>query len=75
MATILHDSDCAVHNAPAMPVGPCDCGVSHIEKFRTALTEIAETHIGDCPASMDEEAFAKSHIQRLRKIARNALSQ
>lgn len=21
----LHDSDCAVHNAPALPVGPCDC--------------------------------------------------
>lgn len=20
-----HDSDCAVHNAPALPVGPCDC--------------------------------------------------
>lgn len=22
----IHDSDCAVHNAPALPVGPCDCG-------------------------------------------------
>jgi hypothetical protein len=22
-----HDSDCAVHNAPALPVGPCDCKV------------------------------------------------
>lgn len=21
-----HKSDCAVHNAPALPVGPCDCG-------------------------------------------------
>ena len=21
-----HASDCAVHNAPAMPAGPCDCG-------------------------------------------------
>lgn len=21
-----HASDCAVHNAPALPVGPCDCG-------------------------------------------------
>jgi hypothetical protein len=24
---VCHDSDCAVHNAPALPVGPCDCGV------------------------------------------------
>lgn len=23
---IQHASDCAVHNAPALPVGPCDCG-------------------------------------------------
>jgi hypothetical protein len=23
-----HASDCAVHNAPALPVGPCDCGVT-----------------------------------------------
>jgi len=22
-----HDSDCAVHNAPAHPKGPCDCSV------------------------------------------------
>ena len=20
-----HNSDCAVHNAPALPIGPCDC--------------------------------------------------
>jgi hypothetical protein len=23
-----HASDCAVHNGPAYPAGPCDCGVS-----------------------------------------------
>lgn len=23
-----HWSDCAVHNAPAYPVGPCDCGAA-----------------------------------------------
>ena len=23
-----HTSDCALHNAPALPVGPCDCGAS-----------------------------------------------
>ena len=22
----VHMSDCALHNGPAMPVGPCDCG-------------------------------------------------
>ena len=24
---IIHDSDCAVHNMPAMPNGECDCSV------------------------------------------------
>lgn len=23
---VEHASDCALHNAPALPVGPCDCG-------------------------------------------------
>ncbi|MBG0871427.1 hypothetical protein H0X91_15755 [Burkholderia sp. 9777_1386] len=25
-ADVIHASDCAVHNAPALPRGPCDCG-------------------------------------------------
>jgi len=25
-----HMSDCAVHNEPAMPAGPCDCGLTQI---------------------------------------------
>ena len=27
-APVAHASDCAVHNAPALPVGPCDCGAA-----------------------------------------------
>ncbi len=23
---VVHFSDCAIYNAPALPVGPCDCG-------------------------------------------------
>lgn len=25
---VLHKSDCAVHNEPAYPAGPCDCGAT-----------------------------------------------
>jgi len=25
---VIHASDCAVHNGPAYPAGPCDCGVA-----------------------------------------------
>lgn len=29
-----HASDCALHNAPALPVGPCDCKPhTHIWKW------------------------------------------
>lgn len=26
LASTVHASDCSVNNAPALPVGPCDCG-------------------------------------------------
>lgn len=42
MATILHDSDCSVHNEPAMPNGPCDCGADNIERQTAALRQIAD---------------------------------
>ena len=29
----LHWSDCAVHNGPAYPAGPCDCGVAQEPSF------------------------------------------
>ena len=33
MATILHDSDCATHNEPAMPNGPCSCGADKMAEL------------------------------------------
>lgn len=27
---VQHASDCALHNGPALPVGPCDCGAEGI---------------------------------------------
>ena len=32
---ILHASDCAVHNGPAYPAGPCDCGVAQEQDWKT----------------------------------------
>lgn len=31
-----HKSDCAVHNEPAMPAGPCDCGTGIVEAMARA---------------------------------------
>jgi len=25
---IVHASDCAIHNGPALPPGPCNCGAA-----------------------------------------------
>lgn len=39
---ILHDSDCAVHNEPAYPAGPCDCGAlaKHERRYATWLYQL-----------------------------------
>lgn len=37
-----HFSDCAVHNEPAMPAGPCDCGI--LPHQQRMLDELAELH-------------------------------
>jgi hypothetical protein len=29
---VVHASDCAIHNAPAMPPGPCTCGAKKAGK-------------------------------------------
>ena len=33
MVTVLHDSDCAVHNEPALPKGDCDCGADALARL------------------------------------------
>lgn len=38
---IIHASDCAVHNGPAYPAGPCDCGVE-----KEPIAYVTGTHNG-----------------------------
>jgi hypothetical protein len=40
---ILHASDCAVHNGPAYPAGPCDCGVAQPAQEPVAFNEFLES--------------------------------
>lgn len=35
---VSHWSDCAVHNMPAMPNGPCDCGAMQAAAWRDIAT-------------------------------------
>ncbi|GAB3416838.1 hypothetical protein NX774_12025 [Massilia agilis] len=51
----VHASDCAMHNEPAMPNGPCDCGArpaaGQVPEDRKALRDealSAARELGDC---------------------------
>jgi hypothetical protein len=45
---VTHASDCAVHNEPALPRGPCDCG-AETAALRAALEPIARHYtVNDC---------------------------
>ncbi|MDX4958015.1 hypothetical protein [Delftia acidovorans] len=35
-----HDSDCAVHNEPAMPAGPCDCSRKAVKVLGEVLSVV-----------------------------------
>lgn len=41
-AALTHASDCALHNEPAIPNGPCDCGVALYVALRSCREELAE---------------------------------
>jgi hypothetical protein len=51
-----HKSDCAVHNAPAMPKGPCDCGaaaarpIGGIKAYRTDFDQFKPWWVSQLPA-------------------------
>ncbi len=59
-----HRSDCAIHNAPAYPAGPCDCG------FSAGAAEDFETELIDSwikrndPDLMREDRDARSELDR-----------
>lgn len=36
----LHKSSCAVHNAPALPVGDCDCQPKPLQGFDSSLDPV-----------------------------------
>jgi hypothetical protein len=41
---MTHKSDCATHNEPHMPNGPCDCGASYSEEQVDAAIKLALFH-------------------------------
>jgi hypothetical protein len=64
MVTILHDSDCATHNEPAYPNGPCDCGADSIKKPRSS--DQFARDFGLCEAERDKY---KAMLERIVAMA------
>jgi len=67
--SILHASDCALHNAPALPVGPCDCGVYPVEPMSEADTRAAEDLLRGGTDTEDCERFTSRYGRALLGIA------
>jgi len=62
--SIVHFSDCAVHNMPAKPAGRCDCGArdaahKDILKHKAVITIIREK------LAKDDPSYAR-HTQQLQ---------
>nr|DAV31709.1 MAG TPA: hypothetical protein [Caudoviricetes sp.] len=71
MKAIQHDSDCAVHNEPAIPAGPCDCGAQakHERRFATWLCQLG------CKTALRLRNRLASPLWRLSSTAKTSASR
>lgn len=76
---IAHASDCAVHNAPALPIGPCDCGAEErvMAELRAALAARDEAGALAAAAGLAMEGFRQQKIaaEAALTAAREALKR
>lgn len=69
-ANVQHDSDCAMHNAPAYPNGPCDCSVS-ISGVRVEVERLRDENAG-LRAERDEADRRAGAAERMQEHDREA---
>lgn len=53
---IIHDSDCAVHNEPAYPNGPCDCGAEMVEALE-ATNDNLRHELRECASKLSLQKY------------------
>jgi len=46
-----HSSDCAVHNEPAYPAGPCDCGATALVRHCDRCLAVTAIDLDNTPAN------------------------
>jgi hypothetical protein len=78
----LHWSDCAVHNEPAYPAGPCDCGVEKgqeedwgalAEKQLASIKRDTQASFEDAMVRATHKVMAEFEAQPVQKTEREAL--
>lgn len=62
---IEHTSDCAVHNEPAYPAGPCDCG-AQLETFTLPAGTICKRN--GIPFALVEDTKISTHPGNIEMI-------
>ena len=65
---LTHWSDCAVYNAPALPVGECDCGAIANSKSVCSLL-YHETYIRAVDLKMFLREFALIRFRQLEAVS------
>ncbi len=72
---LLHASDCAACNMPAMPNGPCDCGAEYAHRQLGTITNVHRLQ-GDLLAAKAEAATARTvEMERCIELALSAPGQ
>lgn len=69
---VQHMSDCALHNGPALPVGPCDCGAEEREAATiNAFLSLCLPSLD--PETMDQVIRAVDDLCEARGIGRKMI--
>ena len=63
MSTPFHDSDCAIHSAPAYPAGECNCGLAELDKWEASYNAVCD----------ERDAIARDH-DKAHALLRQALA-
>lgn len=64
-----HKSDCAVHNAPALPKGDCDCGaIPHLRLSPEALASIIDREYDAEPWECARAAVLEAETVIIRNV-------
>jgi hypothetical protein len=66
----LHWSDCAVHNGPAYPAGPCDCGVAQesTKELQCQELEAWANSVWEARATLPQRPWVGLTDEEIREI-------